>query len=218
MAYLDYGPFQAPKVSASRRAYLHVKERILDGTLQGTALVSEVEVAEELGMSRTPVRAAFVQLEGEGYLKLYPKRGAIVVPVSAQEAAEVIETRWVIERHAIERASEQGPRRRARRGRGDAREASRGAELVDADRAFHHLLVAGTGNTILLALYDTLRDRQRRMARVSTGTPERKARIVDEHRALAAALAEGETDDALTLRAPPPGRRARERSEAHSLR
>jgi DNA-binding GntR family transcriptional regulator len=37
------------------------------------------------------------------------------------------------------------------------------------------------------------------MARVTTATPERKARIVDEHRALAAAVAEGETDDALTL-------------------
>jgi len=197
MAYLDYGPFQAPKVSASRRAYLHVKERILDGTLPGTALVSEVEVAEELGMSRTPVRAAFVQLEGEGYLKLYPKRGAIVVPVSAQEAAEVIETRWVIERHAIERATKElGAELVAAAA---THEGLEGAELVDADRAFHQLLVAGTGNTILLALYDTLRDRQRRMARVTTATPERKARIVDEHRALAAALAEGETDDALTL-------------------
>ena len=76
MAYLDYGPFQAPTMSASRRAYLHVKERILDGTLPGTALVSEVEIAEELGMSRTPVRAAFGQLEGEGYLKLYPEAAA----------------------------------------------------------------------------------------------------------------------------------------------
>jgi len=197
MAYLDYGPFQAPKVSASRRAYLHVKERILDGALPGTTLLSEVEIAEELGMSRTPVRAAFVQLEAEGYLRLYPKRGAIVVPVSPQEAAEVIETRWVIERHAIEQASpELGAELVTAAATHDQLE---GAELVDADRAFHHMLVAGTGNTILLALYDTLRDRQRRMARVSTGTPERKARIVDEHRALAAALAAGETDEALKL-------------------
>src|SRR3954454_3021827 len=66
-------PFnRRPKVSASRRAYLHVREQILDGRLQGTALLSECEVAGELGMSRTPVRAAFGQLEAEGYLKLYP--------------------------------------------------------------------------------------------------------------------------------------------------
>jgi DNA-binding GntR family transcriptional regulator len=56
-------------------------------------------------MSRTPVRGAFQQLEPEGLLKLYPKKGALVVPVSAQELEEVIETRWVIERYAIERAA-----------------------------------------------------------------------------------------------------------------
>jgi DNA-binding GntR family transcriptional regulator len=195
MAYVD--PFAEPKMSASQRAYLHIREQILDGTLQGTELLTEVYIAEELGMSRTPVRAAFVQLEAEGYLKLYPKRGAIVTPVAAREAEEVIETRWVIERHAIERATpELGVELVAAAA---AHEGLDGAELVEADRAVHHMLVAGTGNTILIALYDTLRDRQRRMARVSTGTPERKTRIVDEHRALAAALAEGATDDALTL-------------------
>ena len=83
----------------------HVREQILEGRWPGRALLSENEVAEELGMSRTPVRAAFGQLEAEGYLKLYPKRGAIVVPVSPREAEEVIETRWVIERHAIEQAA-----------------------------------------------------------------------------------------------------------------
>ena len=90
--------------SASERAYRHVKERVLNGKLPGGELISEGEIAEALGMSRTPVRAAFAQLESEGLLRLYPKRGALVVPVSAQELEDVIETRWVIERYAIERA------------------------------------------------------------------------------------------------------------------
>src|ERR1700754_1298928 len=90
--------------SASDRAYRHVKEQILDGALPGGELISEGEIAEALGMSRTPVRAAFTQLESQGFLRLYPKRGALVVPVSAQELEDVIETRWVIERYAIERA------------------------------------------------------------------------------------------------------------------
>ena len=77
---------------------------MLDGVLPGGELISEGEIAEALGMSRTPVRAAFTQLESEGLLRLYPKRGALVVPVSAAEMEAVIETRWVIERYAIERA------------------------------------------------------------------------------------------------------------------
>src|ERR1700754_4873816 len=90
-------------MSASELAYRDVKARILDGSLPGGELISEGEVAEALGMSRTPVRAAFGQLEAEGLLRLYPKRGALVVPVSAAETEAVIETRWVIERYAIDR-------------------------------------------------------------------------------------------------------------------
>ena len=77
-------------MSASERAYRHVKDRILDGSLPGGELISEGEIAEALGMSRTPVRAAFGQLEAEGLLRLYPKRGALVVPVSASETEAVM--------------------------------------------------------------------------------------------------------------------------------
>jgi DNA-binding GntR family transcriptional regulator len=177
---------ERPRVSASRRAYLHVREQILDGTLPGTALLSEGEVAAELGMSRTPVRAAFGQLETEGYLKLYPKRGAIVVPVTPEEAEAVMETRWVIERYAIEQATPALGAELAA-----LADAGEGQDFVDADRAFHRALVASTGNEILLSLYDTLRDRQRRMLRVSARTDERKTMIVAEHRELATAIAEG---------------------------
>jgi DNA-binding GntR family transcriptional regulator len=61
--------------SAAARAYAHLKERLLDGRLPGGTLLSENETAHELGVSRTPVRQAFVQLEAEGLLDLYPRRG-----------------------------------------------------------------------------------------------------------------------------------------------
>src|SRR5690349_25014918 len=97
-------------MSAGERAYRHVKEQILSGELPGGELLSEGEVAAALGMSRTPVRGAFAQLEAEGYLRTYPKRGAIVTPISPREAEEVMEARWVIERHALEQATPQlGP-------------------------------------------------------------------------------------------------------------
>src|SRR3954463_1804743 len=152
-------------MSASERAYRHVKEQVLDGTLPGGELISENEVAERLGMSRTPGRAAFGQLEAEGLLRLYPKRGALVVPVSAQETEAVMETRWVIERYAIERVIERpGDVPPALSAAADAQEQLEGGEFVEADRAFHRTLVAGTDNAILLTLYDSLRDRQRRMS------------------------------------------------------
>jgi DNA-binding GntR family transcriptional regulator len=67
--------------SATDRAYAYTKARVLDSTFAGGELLTEGEVAEALRMSRTPVREAFLRLEGEGLLRLYPKRGALVVPV-----------------------------------------------------------------------------------------------------------------------------------------
>ncbi len=184
--------------SASDRAYRHVKQQILDGVLPGGELISEGEIAEALGMSRTPVRAAFTQLESQGLLRLYPKRGALVVPVSAQETSAVIETRWVIERYAVEQAlAEPGELADELCRAAGAQAELTGAAFAEADRTFHRTLVAGTGNDILLGLYDSLRDRQRRMGRAAARSPERMARIIAEHRELAAAIAVGDETRAL---------------------
>lgn len=184
--------------SASERAYRHVKDRVLTGKLPGGELISEGEIAEVLGMSRTPVRGAFQQLESEGLLKLYPKKGALVVPVSAQELEDVIETRWVIERYAIERAIGDPGDLPARLIKSAERQARlKGSEFVEADRAFHRSLVESTGNAILLGLYDSLRDRQRRMARPTTRDADRAARTSAEHREIAEAIAAQDGDAAL---------------------
>ncbi|MBE2317254.1 GntR family transcriptional regulator [Solirubrobacter sp. CPCC 204708] len=189
-------------MSASERAYQDVKARILDGSLPGGDLISEGEIAEALGMSRTPVRAAFGQLEAEGLLRLYPKRGALVVPVSASETEAVMETRWVIERYAIERVIERPGDVPARLAESVAtQEGLEGADFVEADRAFHRTLVAGTGNEILLGLYDSLRDRQRRMAHATARRAEIRERTMREHGELADAIAAGNSALALqTLR------------------
>ncbi|WP_028058103.1 GntR family transcriptional regulator [Candidatus Solirubrobacter pratensis] len=184
--------------SASERAYKHVKDRVLTGKLPGGELISEGEIAEALGVSRTPVRAAFTQLESEGLLRLYPKKGALVVPVSAQELEDVIETRWVLERYAIERAIQSPgdlPTRLAKSADRQARLS--GGEFVEADRAFHRSLVEATGNAILLGLYDSLRDRQRRMARATMRDADRQGRTSKEHRAIADAIGAQDRDRAL---------------------
>jgi DNA-binding transcriptional regulator YhcF (GntR family) len=90
-------------MSVAERAYLFAKERILDGRYTGGELISEGDVAAGVGVSRTPVREAFLRLETEGLLRLYPKRGALVVPVSSAEVESVMETRLLVEQFAIEK-------------------------------------------------------------------------------------------------------------------
>src|SRR5918997_5774074 len=139
------------KMTATDRAYAFTKGRVLDSTFAGGDFITEGEVAEALGMSRTPVREAFLRLEGEGLLRLYPKRGALVVPVSAQEVEAVMETRALVERFAIGKAIARGadltPAMRAAIERQEERAAADDLDgFVVADREFHTVLVAAAGN------------------------------------------------------------------------
>src|SRR5918999_3613584 len=96
-------------MTANDRAYAFTKSRVLDSTFAGGELITEGEVADALGMSPTPVREAFLRLEGEGLLRLYPKRGALVVPVSVGEVEAVMETRMLVERFALDKVLSNGP-------------------------------------------------------------------------------------------------------------
>ena len=156
----------------SQRAYDYAKERILEGILAGGELISEGTVAEALGISRTPVREAFLRLEAEGLLHLYPKRGAVVVPVSAKEVEAVLETRELIESFAAGKVASMGASalkglvqelREQLQEQTKLREAGDGKAFVAADQAFHQLIVSAADNPILLDLYAGLRDRQQRM-------------------------------------------------------
>ncbi|HRW17977.1 MAG TPA: GntR family transcriptional regulator [Dermatophilaceae bacterium] len=150
---------------ASARVYESIKRGILDGTHPCGALLTEGELADATGVSRTPVREALLRLETEGLVKLYPKKGALVVPVSVEEGRELLEARAVIEDWAAYAA---WPARAAladtlRGHLDDMRTARRAADIAaftEADRHFHEAIVEAGGNAILLRTYRTLRDRQ----------------------------------------------------------
>ena len=187
--------------AAKDRAYAYVKERILDGAYPGGELLSEGEVAEALHVSRTPVREAFLLLEAEGLMRLYPKRGALVVPVSPGEVRDLIDTRLLVERDAARRVARDAAnrdrvattlqelvdRQQEALGRGDV------PAFVQADRDFHHAIVAASGNAILTRLSDSLRDRQRRIVATTVARdPALIRRFLDEHRAICDAIGAGD--------------------------
>jgi DNA-binding GntR family transcriptional regulator len=193
-----------PAGSAADRAYAHVKERLLDGRFAAGTLLSENDLAQRLGVSRTPVRHAIVRLEAEGLLELYPKRGALVVPVSPSEADDVLEARLLLERHCARRAAlvgrPLGAELEAAIAEQDESVAAGGAGFARADRHFHRAIVAAAGNVLLARQYETLRDRHQRIAATLVARdPSRVQRFVAEHREIAAALAAGDADAAERL-------------------
>jgi len=186
--------------STAERAYQHVRTRLLDGSWPGGTLLSEGVVAIELGLSRTPVREAFLRLQSEGFLRLYPKRGAQVVPIAPGEARNVLAARVLFERAAVDALAERGP---------DALTAA-AAELraacehrdqhpVEAGRHFHLTLLRAAGNPVLTSLYETLWDRQIRISAAATATPAHADEDHAEHQALADALAVPDLERARAL-------------------
>ena len=84
-------------MSASDKAYEHVKAGILSGDIAPSTFLTEGQLADEVGISRTPVREALLRLQAEGMVELFPKKGALVVAPTPQETREVFEARALIE-------------------------------------------------------------------------------------------------------------------------
>ncbi|MEZ5152845.1 GntR family transcriptional regulator [Rhodococcus zopfii] len=188
--------------SAAEQVYREVKERILSAALPGGELISEGEIAAEMGTSRTPVREAFLRLETEGWMRLYPKRGALVVPVADGEAEHVVAARLLLEADAV-RVVTRGPGRaelvRALRANLEAQhEAADSGDVavfsgLDAD--FHGLIVRAAGNPLLVDFYVGLRERQRRMtARSLVRDPLQLNSIIDDHTRLVDLVDAGDAD------------------------
>jgi DNA-binding GntR family transcriptional regulator len=193
-----------PGRPAAQRAYAHVKERLLDGRFAGGTLLSENDIAQRLGVSRTPVRHAFALLQAEGLLELYPKRGALVVPVTPSEADDVFEARLLLEPHCAARAAERPhPELLAELDAAIAdqeRALASGTGFPVADRRFHQALVSASGNALLERQYEMLRDRHQRIAASAiAGEPGRVERFIAEHREIAAAIERRDPEAAAEL-------------------
>ncbi|MDQ3629373.1 MAG: GntR family transcriptional regulator [Actinomycetota bacterium] len=191
--------------SAAERAYEHVKTSILAGSYAGGDLLSEGEVADAVGVSRTPVREALLRLQAEGLVRLYPKKGALVVPITAAAAADVMEARALVESWAAQQAVGRGeelavtleePVRamREHRASGDV------GAFSAADRAFHELIVAASGNEILTRLYRSMRERQICInATAMRVSDERMDLAIADHARFVQLIRSGDHDGFVTL-------------------
>lgn len=188
-------------ISAAEAVYRHVKDRVLTGELEGGRMISEGELSTTLGVSRTPVREAFLRLEVEGWLRLFPKRGALVVPVAPHEIDEVLDARALLETHAatdvvtrpddlaalVDALDAVIARQRTSHEAGDL------PGYTEADAEFHRLVAEAGQNSLLAGFYRTLRERQQRMTADSVRGRSAAARtVLDEHRELRDHLAAGD--------------------------
>jgi DNA-binding GntR family transcriptional regulator len=186
---------------AKELAYRYVRSEVLAKAPSQPEFLAEETVATALGVSRTPVREAFLRLEAEGFLSLVPRKGALLRPITEREISEVMEVRLLIECSAAEKAVVDG----SRRARLVERLSELGDELValakesdvslfiDCDRRFHEEIVAAANNATLLDLYHRLRDRQLGMGlRAVLDNADRLDAVCEEHASIISAFDKGD--------------------------
>jgi DNA-binding GntR family transcriptional regulator len=95
---------RAEKMSLTEQAYQRLRREIVICALQPGHEFTELDIAERLAMSKTPVREALMRLQFEGLVKAYPRRGYMVEPVKVSDINEIFDLRLIIEAGAVEYA------------------------------------------------------------------------------------------------------------------
>ena len=136
-----------------------IKHAILTGELKAGQALVETDLAEVLGVSKTPVREALKTLAGAGLVTMNPYKGAAVRVVDDEQARHVYDARLLLEPEALARAVASGHDwRPAHQALARADGARDQAERSLANRDFHRELYAGCGNPLLVRMLDDLRD------------------------------------------------------------
>lgn len=186
-----------------------IRDAILKGTMKPGERVSEPELAERFGISRTPIREAFRQLESEGYLEVIPRKGAIVASLSERDIEEFYAIKIILEGFAAKMAAENLTEKDIERLESINERLQKIAEEGDVKNffrvhnEFHDLFIKAAGNDKLYEMINQLVMRFKRLRLASLSQPGRMEISVEEHRNMIEAFKnhDGERADSLVRHA-----------------
>lgn len=179
-----------------------LREAIRTGLLRPGERLMEIQLAEELGVSRTPVREAIRKLDQEGFVVMMPRRGAYVANMSIRDVNEIFEIRTALESLSNGLAAERITAEELEELQnllvqiGKYIEEDNMDKIVDTDIAFHELLYRVSRNSRLEGIISNLREQLTRFRTLSMSHPGRLKATLEEHRAIVAAIAEGDVEAA----------------------
>lgn len=174
----------------------HLRTAIITGALKPGERLMEVQLAEDMGVSRTPVREAIRKLELEGLVSMVARRGAYVSDLSIRDIAETFEVRAALESLAAGLAAERiVPEELEKLERvlveiGTCELGDDIERMVLLDEEFHALLFAATRNSKLSQIIGNLREQIARFRRSSLSTPGRIKAVFHEHKSIVEAISD----------------------------
>ena len=182
-----------------------LREAILKGELKPGERLMEVQLAQRLGVSRTPIREAIRKLEIEGMAVTMPRRGAVVAKMTVKDMEDVLQVRRALEELAVEIACEQISMSQMKQ------LAAAGAifeemthtgdikELADADIKFHDIIYESTGNLRLVAILKGFREQMYRYRVEYLKEKDNYPTLIQEHKGIMEGLKNRDKDTVVEI-------------------
>lgn len=202
-----------PKFEVTMNEYLPLRDvvfntlrqAILRGELKPGERLMEIQLANKLGVSRTPIREAIRKLELEGLVLMIPRKGAEVAEITEKNLRDVLEVRGALEELAVRLACD----RIDKEGIENLKTAAKDFEFVldseditriaEADVAFHDVIYLATDNERLIQLLNNLREQMYRYRVEYLKQKEWHPKLLAEHQEMISAIENRETDKAASI-------------------
>lgn len=179
-----------------------LRQAILKGELAPGERLMEIQLAEKLGVSRTPIREAIRKLELEGLVLMIPRKGAEVARISEKSMRDVLEVRRSLEELAIELACQRMTQEefeeleKAQEAFSRAVEEGRAMEIAETDEAYHDIIYKSTNNTRLVQILNNLREQMYRYRLEYIKDEEKRQILLVEHNKIYRALCARHVEEA----------------------
>ncbi len=179
-----------------------IRQAIISGQFPPGMRLMELQLAEEMGVSRTPVREAIRKMELEGLVVMIPRRGAYVADISIKDINEVYEVRTALDVLSAGLAAERIDKSEIQEMRELLAEEAALVEardypkIIDNDTAFHDVIYRASGNTRCMNIISNLQEQITAIRGRSMPYPGRVEIMLKEHRAIFDAIAAGKVEKA----------------------
>ncbi len=182
--------------------YEELKMKILTGAIIPGMRMMEIELAEDMGVSRTPIREAIRKLEKEGLVTIEPRRGAYASQISTDDMVEILEVRQDLEGLAAGMAA-------TRMNEAQLKELEEVSKLynkavvngnmksmIKYDTRFHRIIVDSCNNSVLVQMIEQLQELVLRFRYIYYDNFKRAENMPEEHADIFNAIASGNADAA----------------------
>ncbi len=182
------------KYSLRGRVYSKIREDILDGRYRNGDELREIAIGEELGVSRTPVREAFRQLELEGLIRIVPNKGAYVTGITAKDVKDIYMIRSMLEGLAAKWATENITDEQMNEMEENIClsefHSSKGhaAQMSELDNRFHEILYEACGSKMLEHQLIEYHEYVLRVRRKTLSQNKRGSESTEEHKMIMEAI------------------------------